>query len=156
MQKKLFLGLVIASAILYIAILYQMLFRFGRGNVMLSEGMQYNYAFNLIPFKTISEYIMAAIDGNIRGHAIRNLIGNLFLLLPLGFYLPFLFKKATALRMYAVVVAAFIVIIEVVQLITMSGSLDIDDFILNFTGAIIGFLICKYTPVRALFKLRTY
>ncbi len=142
MLKKIFTALVTASAIIYIFILYWMLFRgFGRANIMLSESMQYSYAFNLIPFKTIIKYTSAIFDGDIRGHAIRNLFGNLFLLLPVGFYLPFFHKKAASLKTYAIVVAIFIVIIEVGQLITMSGSLDIDDFILNFTGALLGFLI---------------
>ena len=110
----------------------------------------------MVPFKTIVEYITAAIDGTMRGNAIRNLVGNLFLLFPLGFYLPFFAKKATATKTYLIVVSVFIVVIEVMQLITMSGSLDIDDFILNLTGAFIGLVFCKYTPIRFLLKLHTY
>ena len=130
--------------------------RFGRTNIMLSEHMRYNYAYNMIPFKTIIEYITAAIDGNMRGNAIRNLIGNLFLLVPLGFYLPFFVRKTTVIKTYLIVVSVFIIIIEVMQLITMSGSLDIDDFILNLMGAFMGLLICKHIPIRSWLKLRAY
>jgi glycopeptide antibiotics resistance protein len=160
-QKKIFTGFVIVSAVVYGFALYYMLFRLvGREMVIVSEQMldNYNYwnSINLIPFKTIVEYITAIFDGSIRGHAIRNLAGNLFLLFPLGFYLPFFVRKLAGIKLYAIIVAAFIVIIEVVQLVTMSGSLDIDDFILNFSGALIGFLIFKHTPIRSLFKLRAY
>jgi glycopeptide antibiotics resistance protein len=138
-----------------------MLFRLAsREMVIMSEHMldNYNYwnSINLTPFKTIIQYVAAVADGNIRGHAIRNLGGNLFLLFPFGFYLPFFVRKLTGLKAYAIIVVAFIIIIEAAQLVTMSGSMDIDDFLLNFTGAIIGFLICKHTPIRSLFKLRAY
>ena len=161
MKKKIFTALVIVSAAVYAFALYYMLFRLiGRGMVIMSEHMldNFNYwnSINFIPFKTITEYITDIINGSIRGHAIRNLAGNLFLLFPLGFYLPFFIRKFTGIKAYAVVVAAFITIIEVTQLVTMSGSLDVDDFILNFSGALIGFLVFKHTPIRSLFKLRAY
>lgn len=159
MQKKIFTGVVAISAIIYVFILYYMLFRgFGRAipMVMLSEDMRYNYAFNLIPFKTIIEYIMDFADGSMRGNALRNLAGNLFLFFPLGYYLPFFTHKMTKFKLYIFSVAALIVAVEITQFITRTGSLDIDDFILNLTGALTGFLICKHTPVRSLFRFRAY
>jgi len=107
-----------------------------------------------MPFRTIAEYIAAYAAGRARGVAFNNLAGNFFLLAPLGFYLPFFFAKMKKAMPYMLTVAASIAAIELVQLATMSGSLDIDDFILNFAGAAIGFVICKYSPIRHLFKLR--
>jgi glycopeptide antibiotics resistance protein len=160
-KRIIFTGLAIVSAILYVYALYYLLFRLaGREMVIMSVDMlnDYNYrnAINLIPFKTTAEYIAAIIDGNIRGHAIRNLAGNLFLLFPLGFYLPFFARKTTSAKMYTAIVAIFIVIIEVMQLVTRSGILDIDDFILNFAGALIGFFIFTRNPIRSVFKLRAW
>ena len=156
MKKKVFSGFVIASAILYIYFLFNVLFiQFGRGNIALSEHMRFVYAFNLTPFKTIAEYCAAFIDGN-RGAAIMNLAGNLLLLLPLGFYLPFLVRKMAKIGVYAVVVSAVIIFIEVAQMMTRTGSLDIDDFILNLSGALIGIAICKRMPIRSLLMLRAY
>lgn len=153
MRKKLFTTLAIASAILYLIVLFRLLFvGFGRANVMLSDGMQRNYAYNLIPFKTITNYLR--VIG--RGHASMNLIGNLLLLLPLGFYLPFFVQNTRKIKFYAPVTALFIIVIEVTQLVTMSGSLDVDDFILNFAGALIGYVVFVHTPIRAVFKLRAY
>lgn len=160
-KKKVFTGLAAASAVLYAIALYYVLFRMvGREMVILSDDMMehYNYwnAVNFVPFKTISGFAAAIIDGNARGHAIRNLAGNLVLLFPLGFYLPFFWRKAASAKVYLPVVALFIIIIEVVQLATLSGSLDIDDFILNFAGAWIGFFFFTRSPVRPVFKLRAW
>lgn len=160
-KNKIFTGLAIFSAAVYLCILYYLLFRLvGREMVITSEDMLDNYNYwnsvNLIPFKTITAYITAIIDGSIRGHAIRNIVGNLFLLFPLGFYLPFFAKKMSSAKIYALIVALFIVIIEVAQLVTLSGSLDIDDFLLNFAGALLGFFFFMRTPIRSIFKLRTW
>lgn len=161
MSKKIFTGFVIASSAVYVFVLHYMLFRgFGRDAemVMLSEDMRYNYmnSVNLVPFKTIVEYFKDLTVASMRGNAIRNLCGNFLLLFPLGFCLPFFIKKMSKLKIYIPITALFIIIIEVMQLITMTGSLDIDDFILNFAGALMGFLVFKYTPVRFLFKYRAY
>ena len=157
MFKKIFTGLAILSAVIYAYCLFRLLFRgfYGVG-MMLSEDLIIRQGYNLIPFKTISEYITGYADGSMRGVAFRNLAGNFFLLAPLGFYLPFFIEKMKKAMPYMLTVATTIVVIEVVQLATMSGSLDIDDFILNFTGAVIGFYICKCPPIRRLFKLRVY
>lgn len=161
MKKKIFTGFAIMSAIVYAFVLYYVLFRLvGREMVDMSGGMLRNYNFqdsvNLIPFQTIGEYLRAAVGGSMRGHAIRNLAGNLFLLFPLGFYLPFFAQKTKKLWIYSSIVAIGILIIEVVQLLTMRGSLDIDDFILNFAGALIGFTLFTHTPIRSIFKLRAW
>ena len=70
--------------------------------------------------------------------------------------LPFFAKKTTLAKRYMAIVAIFIVIIEVVQLVTLSGSLNIDDFILNFAGALIGFFIFTRISIRSIFKLRAW
>ena len=160
-MKKVIRGIIIVSAGAYIFFLYYMLFRLsGREMVVVSEDMLKNYNYwnsvNLIPFKTIAQYVTAIVDGSIRGVAIRNLLGNLFLLFPLGFYLPFFVKKMKKIRLYGVVVAAAIIVIEIIQLATKTGSLDIDDFILNFAGALIGLIVFTRTPLRRLLELRAW
>jgi glycopeptide antibiotics resistance protein len=160
-MKKLFSVFVIVSAGAYAYVLYYMLFRLvGREMVIMSESMLENYNYwnsiNLIPFKTIAEYITAIADGSIRGHAIRNLGGNFLLLFPFGFYLPFFVHKAKKIGIYCLFVATSIIVIEIIQLATKTGSLDIDDFILNFTGALIGLVVFTRTPLRRLLELRTW
>lgn len=160
-MKKTFTSIAIITAFIYAFILYNMLFRlFGRQMVIMNESMLDNYSYwnsvNLIPFKTIGEYISAVIDGSTRGHAIRNLVGNLFLLFPLGFYLQFFVRKMSNFWIYCLTVAIGIVIIEVVQVFTMTGSLDIDDFILNLAGALLGIIVFTRTPAKKLFELRAW
>jgi glycopeptide antibiotics resistance protein len=156
MSKKMFSGFVIASAILYaFSLIYVLFLGFGRGNIVRPEHMRFGHAMNLIPFKTIAEYCAALIDGD-RVGAIMNLTGNLLLLMPLGFFLPFFIQKAAKLKVYVPVVSALIIVIEVAQLITMRGSCDIDDFLLNLSGALIGLAICKRVQLRSLFMPRAY
>lgn len=157
MRKKIFTALVIASACVYLLVLYVLLFAgLGRANVLMAPGMRLRYSYNLIPLKTIIEYVGMIASGTARGSAIRNLVGNVLLLMPLGFYLPFFVPKAARLKTYAPVAAILIIFIEVVQLVTKTGSLDVDDFILNFAGALIGFLLCMHTPLRGLFNWRAW
>ncbi len=160
-MKKTFSVIAVMCALVYVFIAYYLLFRLsGREMVVMSEGMldNYNYgnAINLVPFKTIAQYVAAVFDGSIRGHALRNLAGNLLLLLPAGFFLPFFLKAARKLKWYCVIIASAIIVIEVVQLFTMSGSLDIDDLLLNFAGALIGFVIFIHTPARSFMERRAW
>lgn len=158
MAKKAFTAASVGTAVLYGLALYWMLFRMpSRGMVLMAENMLDNYNYwnsvNLIPFRTIADYLSAAMDASARGHAIRNLVGNLLLLFPLGFYLPFFLRKMNKLWLYCAATAAGIIAIEVAQLLTLTGSLDIDDFILNFAGAALGFVVFHYTPARKLLGL---
>ena len=160
-RKKVFSAFAVASLGLYIFVLYYILFAAsGRGMVVVSESMLENYNYwnsvNLVPFKTIMGYITAMVNGNMMGHAIRNLFGNLFLFFPMGFYLPFFVKKTEKIGIYSIIIAAAIIAVEIIQLATMCGSLDIDDFILNFAGALIGLIVFTRTPLRGLFKLRAW
>lgn len=86
---------------------------------------------------------------------IKNLCGNLLLFMPMGLYMPLFIKKLLKLRAYTCFMAILIFGIETVQLLANLGSFDIDDFILNLTGALIGFAIFNYTPIRKVSKCLT-
>ena len=112
---------------------------------------------NLIPFAEIFRKIGVIISGSPSASIARlNLFGNLFIFAPMGFYLPYFWNKMKGLRIYALSTAMLIIGVEAAQLVTRSGIVDIDDFILNFIGALLGFAICRYLPVRHLFKYRAY
>jgi glycopeptide antibiotics resistance protein len=51
---------------------------------------------------------------------------------------------------FSIFMIILLFIIEVVQLVTRRGSFDIDDFILNMVGALIGFGIWKTKVVQKL------
>jgi glycopeptide antibiotics resistance protein len=89
---------------------------------------------NLIPFKTISRSLS---PDRLRIEIVA-LIYNIVAFVPLGFLLPCMGERA---RKWGVVLIAGLGVslaIELVQLVTMLGSADVDDVILNVLGTLIG------------------
>jgi glycopeptide antibiotics resistance protein len=64
-----------------------------------------------------------------------NLFGNLLALAPMGFYLPRIFPKTTRRGRFFAVLFCIVSFIELSQLIFKCGYFDIDDYILNMSGA---------------------
>lgn len=99
--------------------------------------------YNIIPFKSIVSYV-SEMPSNI---AIKNLLGNILICIPLGFYYYFKFRVFAKLNI--LVYAVFIpVIIEFIQLLLFVSNLgmrtvDIDDVILNCTGILIGYYMTQ-------------
>lgn len=98
--------------------------------------------YQLIPFKSISKVIFET-------HNWIQLVGNFFLLFPLGVYFGLLNQKATKLKYVFVRVTLITLFIETTQfIIDLITSLpnkifDIDDIILNITGCLTGWIILK-------------
>ncbi|WP_449536355.1 VanZ family protein [Ferdinandcohnia sp. Marseille-Q9671] len=106
---------------------------------------------NLIPFKTITTYVTAIFDGRMNMNIpIQNLFGNAFMFLPMGIYLPYFIGKINKISVFLLTMVIMLFVIEVVQLITRRGSFDVDDFILNMFGALIGFSIWKLKSIQQL------
>ena len=104
---------------------------------------------NLKPFKTITIYIKWLFDGNRFNNyiPITNLGVNLILLFPMGYFLPNLFKWFKNFFAYLGINIIILALIETIQLLTRRGSFDVDDFILNILGAIIGFAAWMITVI---------
>ncbi len=99
---------------------------------------------NLVPFATVKLMINGVINNNLTvGIFLINLLGNFILLMPFGYFLPVCtgFNNTFLKYLCSVTVIAFS--IESLQLVFLTGSCDIDDFILNVTGAIISYFIFK-------------
>ena len=103
------------------------------------RGTRLNYGINLVPFRTIRNYIHSISHGDIVTIAIRNLAGNLLMFLPLGIYLPVIWKKCRRIMTTLLISLAVLIGIELIQFMTLLGSLDIDDLILNLFGILIGY-----------------
>jgi glycopeptide antibiotics resistance protein len=73
----------------------------------------------------------------------KQILGNFVMLLPLGIYLPLLYNKLTGFIPFLSVSLLIAILIEVLQLATSFRSVDIDDVLLNTTGAVIGFILYK-------------
>ena len=93
------------------------------------------FTFNLIPT------IYKVITGNyVLGSWVKlMIIGNTLMFVPLGFFLPLCFKKVNNknIFIYALLIPF---IIEFIQLF-LGRSFDIDDYLMNSLGIIIGYLI---------------
>ena len=98
---------------------------------------------NLIPFHTIALYWKLLSRPVFRQSAIINLVGNVVMFIPLGFLLPKVFSKQNRFYKVLLTTTAAITLVELVQYVTLLGSCDIDDLILNVIGAAIGYGIYK-------------
>lgn len=99
---------------------------------------------NLIPFRTIGEYLWGYNSyfspDEFTRISILNMVGNVAVFIPLGFLLPLIITNRS--RWYHVLMCGCIlsVFIEIVQLF-IHRSTDIDDVIVNVIGTGIGYLI---------------
>lgn len=93
---------------------------------------------NIIPFKTIVDFFN---NWNIKVF-ILNIGVNILLFMPMGIFIPSLFKKNIKnLRQFILIIIVISLIVEILQFITFRGSADIDDIILNVFGAVISYLL---------------
>lgn len=91
---------------------------------------------NLIPFKTVSVYLYSFVNHSMNSSiAIVNLFGNILLFAPMGMLLPCIFQNLRKFKKFLFVMVIILISVEIGQLITHSGSCDIDDVILNLIGA---------------------
>ena len=97
---------------------------------------------NLRPLRTIhlfSRLLVPPVREYLVRIAIRNLLGNILLFTPLGIFLPVLFPPLRKFFRTVLSVTFIIAVIELCQLALMVGSCDIDDLILNVSGAVLGY-----------------
>lgn len=103
---------------------------------------------NLIPLHTIFDYAFhtnaEVMDWGMV--SLLNLAGNVFLFSPIGFFLPFIWKRWQSFRKILWVGLGTTCFIEFVQFF-IGRSSDIDDVLLNTIGVLIGYwayyLFCR-------------
>ena len=67
--------------------------------------------------------------------------------MPLSLLLPKIYKVQNKFFIFTITILLTTLAIEVTQLITCTGFFDIDDIILNASGALIAYLILKIKPL---------
>lgn len=97
-------------------------------------------AVNLMPFETIQLYLSGNADFLI---AFYNLGANIGLFIPFGVYYGFI-KNASSIKQLLMITICSISLIEVLQLLTKRGSLDIDDLLLNTIGVCLGYILLPF------------
>ena len=113
-----------------------------------SAGMTYQELLrsniNLTPLLTIKNYywvIRHSTDRALVQHCTINLVGNVVLFVPPGWLLPDIWKRNRNFFVFFFNCLATILLIEITQLLTLLGSFDIDDVILNMASLLLGYLV---------------
>ena len=115
-------------------------------NVQISIEEYFFCCANFKPLQTLARYIRYAyIQRDMQSFllALANIGGNLILFLPMGFFLPCLFRELRRPRNVFFVISFIIFSFEIFQGIFRIGVPDIDDFLLNFFGALFGFAVAE-------------
>lgn len=119
----------------YLPLLFYALFFKEINNRAATEGI------NLVPFSTIMSNITGITHVH-SGAAFMNILANIFLFVPLGFYSEVLWGKRKVKIRIAILVLIPI-IVELVQFAFSLGIFDVDDIILNAFGGLLGILVIK-------------
>ena len=102
------------------------------------------YKLELLPFKTIIGFFSVGYDGHGR-YILRDVLVNVGLLMPVGFMLGFhSFLPKNGINIRKVIFYGFLISlsIETLQLISKTGTFEVDDLIYNTLGCAIGYLVC--------------
>ena len=95
---------------------------------------------NLIPFKVLSETYTAVFQDHYINYFLINMIGNIMMFMPIGFFLPVLWTKCAPFKVTLGIGFCITLLIELCQL-PLARSTDIDDLWLNVVGVSFGYLI---------------
>ena len=101
------------------------------------------YRYNITPFTEIKRYLTKLLEGDLMPFII-NVCGNVVLFMPFGYMFGvFTDRKQTGAVLGLVDTFAatflFCIAVEICQLLTKVGVFDVDDIILNVSGALLGY-----------------
>ena len=102
---------------------------------------------NVVPFTTLKLYwnlLKNSTNDALVRHAFINLVGNVVMFIPLGYFLPGVCRRTRNFFAMVLYTAVVIILIETLQYITGLGSCDIDDLILNVPGVMTGWCIRRF------------
>ncbi len=83
------------------------------------------------------------IKGIERDYFIRQILGNLVMLMPLGIMLPMV--KQITLKQILIIAICFSAGIEIMQFITGRGLMEFDDVFNNTVGAVVGYGVYRFS-----------
>ena len=133
------------ALLVYTVIMLLLLFKRTPGSDAGAYWDQLTRQINLSPFHTINAFLRSFLHGGLtqKRLAIVNLVGNVIMFVPLGFFVPCIWQKTRKFGWHVLAMALVIVVIELLQLFTLLGSCDVDDLLLNLVGTTIGFVFWK-------------
>ncbi|RNL73966.1 VanZ family protein [Streptomyces sp. I6] len=108
---------------------------------------------NVRPGSSIRDYLSQPAFRD----TVKQLGGNILLGVPFGVLLPVLMPKTRGLLRVVLATAAVMVLVELVQGALVTGrAFDVDDVILNTTGAVLGYLLIGRRLGRAVHPRRRH
>ena len=138
--------LIVYSAILVDVLVFKYLPLIRIGRMRFRFGGTQDGPANFIPFKTILPYLLGEKGFMI---AVLNLAGNILLLVPIGFLVPFIYPNMTWKKtLVLAVVTGFA--LEGMQALLHVGIFDVDDLILNGLGVMAGYWLFMIRAKRLL------
>ena len=149
-------GFAILIGFIYIMVLIYILFSnnrsdSGRTSMSFIDNIKHNS--NFIPFYTIGNYIIAWIKGTINQSTILiNIVANLLMFAPMGMLLPTLSIKLRKKKPFVMTMLIMLICVECIQVIFRVGGCDIDDIILNITGAYLFYKVWKLKSCQRLWR----
>lgn len=130
----------------YILLMLWLLFIRHRGITVTDYFAQLSGRINLLPFSSMGKMLRTLwaypYPGVFRT-VVYNIGGNIAMFVPLGFFLSALFPACRRFWRCMGRVAVIMSAVEFCQLLTLRGFCEVDDLILNLTGAAIGWWIAK-------------
>ena len=99
-----------------------------------------SYHYNLELFKEIRRFIEYRHVLGTKA-VLLNLVGNIVVFLPFGFFLPILYPRCRSFFRTVFFSFECSLIVETIQLVSKVGSFDVDDMLLNTIGGAAGCLI---------------
>lgn len=128
--------------VIYVVILLCLLFGRAPNPRGLSFPAYLQTHLNLVPLRTIRRFARLLIPP-VRPYLVRialhNLLGNVVLFIPLGWFLPALFPALRSFPMTVLSVLVSVSCVEILQVVFTVGICDVDDLLLNLLGAFIGY-----------------
>ena len=97
------------------------------------------YRYNLVPFKEIERFWIYRSELGI--HSFYNLVGNILIFMPAGFFVPILWRNKRGFMFTVCVTFQMSLLVEILQLVLRVGSFDVDDLILNTLGGMLGYIL---------------
>lgn len=140
MYREIFLGLFFLYVIGLLALALVIGAEYGSPSYALQkvrERLQTGERMNLVPFRTIASFWQRSHSGDV---FLVNIVGNIIMFVPWGFGLPLLWEKNRTMGRMMFWSAMLPLFIEIWQLF-VGRSVDVDDWILNFVGSMLGGLL---------------
>lgn len=104
---------------------------------------------NIIPFATVNLFINAFKQGSLEHYVVlENILGNLLVFMPFALFVPNVFSWINSTVKFLLFISLSVITIEVLQIVFLTGSADIDDFILNIGGAMVAYGILSIPKIK--------